>query len=131
MSISPTRKECYLVPWLLARLVPAFVAWNLLSGTSSSGRWRCGDPGLALLIAATLLYTVQSLAAFLLQSVSSPRVFILTGSYCKTFTAEPYCNIVPGEVDMVVPSGLAELHIIYTPGRHFRDVSYYLSSTAG
>ncbi|KAI1144151.1 hypothetical protein F5Y05DRAFT_363829, partial [Hypoxylon sp. FL0543] len=69
MSISPTRKEGYLDPWSLAMLVPAFLARNLLSGTSRTGRWRCGDPGLALLIAATLLYTVQSLAAFLLQSV--------------------------------------------------------------
>lgn len=77
-----------MVPWLLVRLVPAFVAWNLLSGTSSSGRWRCGDPGLALLIAATLLYTVQSLAAFLLQSVSSPR-----GQLHDSISFQLFCSL--------------------------------------
>ncbi|OTA80168.1 hypothetical protein M434DRAFT_230686 [Hypoxylon sp. CO27-5] len=91
MSISPTRKEGYLVSWLLTTLVSAFLAWNLLSGTSSSGRWRCGDPGLVLLIAAALLYTVQLLAAFLLQSVPGPRGQLhdsISFQLCILFAAE-------------------------------------------
>lgn len=67
MSIHPTRQESYLYLLSPALRSRPCLHGKLLSATVGLGRWRCGDPGLVGLIAARLLYTVQSLAAFLLQ----------------------------------------------------------------